>query len=184
MINLLPEKQKEELLFQKNRNLVVVLGSMAIIVLVCLALILLSLKFYILQIARSEESTLDETRSQYQTKDFLDLTTSLKKYNAELSRADNFYKRQVYMSNGLKTIVTVERPIGIIFNSVDLQNGQSGDGIQANIHGQSDTRENLITFKTNMEKQKGITNVYISPDDLIKPANINFYMTFNVTTSQ
>lgn len=184
MINLLPQKEKQDLLFLKNRNLVIVLGSITIIFLICLGLVFLSLKFYILQKVSFGKSILEDTESEYQTDNFLSILDSIKQYNKVLSRADSFYKKQVYFSNALREIVEIQRPQNVKFESIILEKVNADNKIKANIYGVSYNRDALLLFKGNVEQQERIVNVYIPPDNLVKPTNINFSLSFEISTGQ
>lgn len=182
MINLLPPKEKEELLFQKKRNLVIVLGSMTVISLVCLSLVLLSLKFYVLQQVIYKKAILQSTQKEYQTADFLALKNYIQKYNTTLNIVDNFYKKEIYFSDALKTIVGIERPSGIYFTSVAIEKSKTDNNVKITIYGTSNTRDELVLFKHNIESNNNITNAYFPPDSWIKPTNVNFYVTFEKST--
>ena len=80
MINLLPPKEKEQLLLDRNKKLVTILGCMTIIFLICLSLVLLLVKSYISEKVDSGKSILDATEKKYQTSDFLFYDNLVKKY--------------------------------------------------------------------------------------------------------
>jgi|SRR3989344_5255715 len=180
MINLLPSKEKQGLLFQKYRNLIIVLGSMVIIFLICLSLVLLSLKFYILQRVSYEKYILEETEKSYQTADFSSLLDSIKKNNISLSKIDSFYKKESYLSNALKTILDIKRSGGISFNDIVLNHPETNGVIKVSIYGTSISRDELLSFKENIDSQKEIKNVNLPPENLIKPSNASFYVTFEI----
>lgn len=159
------------------------LGSIVTIFLVCLALILLSLKFYILQETVYEKSVLEDTQKKYQTDDFMSLLDSIKRYNEDLSRIDNFYKKDAYISSALKTIFDIERPGGISFSSIVLERLKE-EKIKANLYGESSNRDELLSYKDNISSQKSIYNIYLPPDNLIKPRNISFNMTFEINSAK
>jgi hypothetical protein len=71
MINLLPPQQKEELVLEIKKNLFITLCGILLIFLICLSLILFSLKFYILGEVNSKEIILEQSEKKYETPDFL-----------------------------------------------------------------------------------------------------------------
>lgn len=180
MINLLPPKEKQELLFLKNRNLAMVLGSVAVIFLVCLSLVLMSLKVYIMQKVDYEKRVLEGTQKKYETEESLQLLSSLKKYNANLSKINNFYKGAFYLSGYLIDILNVEKPKGVVFSDIILEQLREENKIKATIYGKSDSREELISFKESIDKNEQLKNVFIPPDNLIKPSEISFNLTFEI----
>lgn len=160
----------------------IVLGSIVTIFLICLALILLSLKFYILQAVSSERFLLAEAQHQYETPEFLSLLSSLKKHNANLSRIDAFYKKQVLVSGVLKDILLLPRPEVVTFNSIVLE--QAKNNIKVKINGQSELRDELVSFKSIIETQPNIKNVSIPPEHLVQPSNVSFALSFDVETKK
>jgi|SRR3989344_3694982 len=184
MINLLPQKEKQALVFQKNINLTMVLGGISVVFLICLALVLLSLEFYILQQVSVQDSILDEVVTKYQTKDFVSLLGELQNYNSVLTKTDSFYKKQTYATDVLRIILNVERPEGITFNRVSIDQMATNKIVKVNIEGNSLTRDNLILYKNNIEKQENIKNIVLPPSSLVKPSNVSFNLTFDVDESK
>ncbi|MBI1866251.1 MAG: hypothetical protein HY005_00480 [Candidatus Staskawiczbacteria bacterium] len=178
MINLLPPKEKEKLSLERNKKLTIILGYIIIIPLVYLALVLFSLKFYILGQMSYQKSVLGSVEAKYETSDFLSYGSIVKKYNEGLIKADTFYKKEVYFSNVIKTILDIQRPDGLFFNDVSINVDEKDNKIKVNISGQSDTRDNLLIFKDNIESNNKIKDVYFPPNSWIKSADINFYVTF------
>lgn len=182
MINLLPPKEKEELLLEKNKKLAIVLGNMALVSLVCLSLILFAFKFYLLKNASYEKVILGISEKGYQTPDFLSFKEIIQKYNSKIIKANNFYGQQVYLSLMLKDILKIERPNGLYLTKVEIYNLEKDGKIKAGLLGKSDTRDNLLVFKGNLESSDKIKNVYFPPNNWIKSQDVNFYATFEVLT--
>ena len=180
MINLLPPKEKEELSLEGNKKLVIVLGNLVLISLVCLILILFSLKFYILKEISYQKIVLDNTEKKYQASNFLSFKEIIQKYNANLVKIDNFYKKEIKVSDILKTILEVPRPEGLYFENISVENNKNGTEnkkTKVTISGISKTRDNLLIFKENIENSKTIENVYFPPSNWVKNKDINFYLT-------
>ena len=180
MINLLPPKEKEQLLLDRNKKLVTILGCMTIIFLICLSLVLLLVKSYISEKVDSGKSILDATEKKYQTSDFLFYDNLVKKYNTDLVVVDTFYKKQIYFTDIIKNILDIQRPDGLFFNDISVKNSEKDNKIEVNISGISDTRDNLLTFKDNIEKNNKIKNVYFPPNIWVKTKDIDFYVTFEI----
>jgi len=180
MINLLPPLEKEELLIKKNERLIVVLGSMFLIPTICLVLVLFSLKFYILGEVVSQSTILENIEKKYQTPDFLSSKELVQKYNLTLIKADDFYKKQIYLSDALKSISEIQRPEGLYLTNINIKRIKDNGKFNVAISGMSDTRDNLLIFKDNLENNKKIENIYFSPDYLTRPFDINFNLTFEI----
>ena len=183
MINLLPPKEKEGIISERNEKLAVVLGNLFIISLVCLALVLISLKFYILSEDTYSKINLESVKEKYQTSEFLSLKESIQKYNADLIKIDDFYKKEIYFSDALKVILNTKRPSGLYLNSINISeilNIKESDRVKAVISGVSNTRDDLQVFRDNLENNKKIVNVYFPPNSWVKPADVNFSITLEI----
>jgi len=188
MINLLPPKEKEELLLQRNKKLVMVLGNTVLVVLVCLILILLSLKFYILSEISYQKSNLDIAEKNYQMPTNLSVKDMIVGYNESLKKVDDFYKKEIYMSDAIKDILSVPRSGAIYFKEITINrsnaNKISPEKIKVSLYGVSNTRNDLIVYKNNIESNKKIKNVYFPPDSWVKNKDVNFYLDFEVLLSE
>ncbi len=180
MINLLPPKEKEQLFLERNKKLVIILGYIMIISLIYLALVLFSVKFYVLEQMSHQKSTLNTIEAKYQTVDFLSYNDIVKKYNAYLTKVNTFYKKEIYLSDAIKTILDTERPDGLFFNDMSIKINEKDNKIKVTIAGISNTRDNLLTFKDNIKNNNKIENVYFPPNSWIKIKDINFNVTFEI----
>lgn len=186
MINLLPPKEKEHLLLEKRKKLITILGWLVLIFLIFLILVLFSVKFYILTQSSYQQEALTDLKNKYQTPDFLFFKDVIQKHNLSLKIADTFYKKQAYVSDVLKIISEIDKPAALHLTDITIdhlpaQAGQTQDTkILVTIFGVSDSRDDLIIFKSNVEQHSDIKNVYFPPNNWIKPTSINFYMTFEV----
>ena len=177
MINLLPPQEKEQLLLEKRRRLLMVLGNVLLIFLVFLTLVLFSVKFYILGQAVYQTQILTTLENQYQTPDFLFYKDLIEKHNYSLVLADQFYKKETSVSDAVKMISGIEKPAGLYLTNVTIEKGKD-NAIMASVSGISNNRDSLINFKSKIEEQKNIKNIYFPATNWIKPADFPFYVTF------
>lgn len=184
MINLLPPKEKEELVFQKHRRLIFVLGNIVVVSLVCLSLILFALKFYISAEVSYQNTLLGIAKKKYQVSDKSSLKEDIKSYNTSLDKINNFYKKENYLSDTLKNILDIQRPEGIYFSDIIINQLKDEKKIKISISGVSDTRDNLLTFKDNIERNQKVKNAYFPPDSWVRDKDINFSLTFESMVSK
>jgi len=184
MINLLPKNEKENLLFDRDKKMIMVLGYIIIIALTCLSLFLFSIKFYILGDVASQNVLLGITEKSYQNPDFLMFKDMIQKYNSDLGKINTFYSKEIYFSDLLKNILEIERPNGVYFTDLSMAKDQKANMVKVTITGTSDTRDNLSTFRDNLESNKKIENIYFPSENWIKPVNLNFYLSFTVTPTK
>ncbi|MBI2050161.1 MAG: hypothetical protein HYT35_01750 [Candidatus Staskawiczbacteria bacterium] len=183
MINLLPPQEKENLLLERDKKLAIVLGYTIIIPLICLSLILFSVKLYISGQANRQKSILLATQTKYQTSDFLFYNDLIKKYNADLAKANAFYKKDLKFSDVIKIILGIPRPAELFFSDISIESSQD-EKIKIAIFGKSNTRDDLLIFKNNLENSGKIENVYFPPNNWIKAKNIDFYLTLEVLNNE
>ena len=180
MINLLPPEEKQKLLLEKKEKLSLVLWLTVLVFLICLILILLSIKFYILAESDGSEYSLDQIKKQTQSPAFIDLNSAVQKYNKILSRVDSFYAQEIYFNKVLDAITKVPSPAGLYLTNFALTRDDKGL-VVAGVSGISNTRDNLIIFKQSIESDAYIKDSYFSPESWISPQNAKFSLTFKVT---
>ena len=181
MINLLPPKEKEELALEQKKRLIIILGSALLIVLICLFFVLLSVRFYILGESISQKIVLENAQREYQTPDFINAEDIVKKYNKNLLLLKSFYEQQAGVAYALKNISKINRPSGLYFTNLLMDNKKNTPLIKVNISGFSQNRENLLSFKKNIESAGDIIkNPYFSPESWVKTENINFSLTLEI----
>lgn len=183
MINLLPPKEKEELLLEKNKNLVIVLGNVVLISLISLILVLFSVRFYILGEINYQKFVLANTEKKYQTPDFVFFKNFIDKHNGYLVGIESFYEKQFHVREVLKTIAQIQRPNGLYLTSVEIKNKESNK-ISVSIYGISDNRDNLLAFKDSIENNGKIKNIYFPPNNWVKSFDLNFYLTFDYESKE
>ncbi len=179
-INLLPKEERQNLSNKKREKLSVVLGMILVISLVAFAMVLLALKFYILQELVVQQSILSDAQHQNEDPSISSYTALIKKYNNDLAKADTFYKNQSYTSSILQTMLSINPANSISIADLSMKKADDNTGFNITISGTADTRDNLILFKDALGENNKIKNVYFSPDSWIKPDNVNFYLTLEV----
>jgi len=178
MINLLPPIEKQKLSFEKEQRLATIWGIIVLISLVCLVLILLAMKFYILIETDAQNQALKQTIQEKQTKEATDLAGVIQGYNKTLSRLDSFYKKEIYFNQVFKIITGVPAPKNLYLTDFSLI--RENNMVKVKVSGTSDTRDNLILFRDNLEKTELIKNPRFSSDSWINQKNVRFSLTFEV----
>lgn len=180
MINLLPPEEKKELILEKNKKLVLVLGNILMVSLVSFILVLASLKFYILQDLSYYKNILAGSAKSYQTPDSQSYDDVIVKYNAKLLDIDTFYKKEISINDALKTLFNISRPGGLYFTNLAIERPVDTGKTKITIAGVSETRDGLLAFKSNLEGNPRVENIYFPPESWVRPANINFTITLSI----
>jgi hypothetical protein len=177
MINLLPPKEKEALGLEIKKNLLITLAGEVLVFLICLILVLFSLKFYVLGEADSKGIFLEQYKKTYQTEDSLAVKRTIQNYNAELQQTSSFLSKESYFGDAIKTIAGIQKPRGLRFTGLALSRADGG-GISVSVSGQAASREDLLAFKGSIENEKKIASIYFSPESWIKAVNADFSLNF------
>jgi len=180
MINLLPPQEKRDLYSQAQTKLAIVLGNMALIVVVCLLLMLISLKFYLLGQVDYYQSLLQIAEKEYGTPSILAAKETVKNYNADLAKIDAFYRQQNNLSDALALVSTIQKPPGIHFSGISIAREKGAMTMLVTVSGTSDTRDTLIALRDTLSKNPKIQNVAFPPDSWTKDSAIDFQVTFQI----
>src|SRR3989344_1416014 len=180
MINLLPASEKKELELLRQKNLVVVLAVIAAIALVCLCLVLFSLKLYVIEEVAAQKTALAGTDRYRQSSQAASLEQAIRLYNGQIASISRFYQGHVKITEVLQTLLAAARPGGVKLTAVDVsKNGQTG-GMVVLLSGTSDTRDNLIAFKESLKGSPGIQNVHFPAESWVKPSDVDFSATIEI----
>lgn len=180
MINLLPPQEKQNLILEKKEKLASVLGVVILVSLICFVLILMGIKYYFLSEVDAEKEVLNNARQKYQTAEFLNYEGIVKKYNGLSAQLSSFYGQEEYFSDALKVISSVSRPQGLYLTGISMDREQSAK-IKVSVAGVSNSRDNLLLYKNNIEADKRIENSGFSPESWVAPKNVNFNLTFEIS---
>jgi hypothetical protein len=183
MINLLPIQERQKIYQKKKERLVIVLFVIAIVSLLSFALVLLSIKFYILADADYEKNILEQTRKNIQTEEFVKLNNTVKEYNKIFLRLDNFYKTELYASGAIEAILNIPKSGDVRFTNFLINRDEMGN-IQAGVSGVSATRDGLLDFRKNIEGVPAIKGVAFSPESWISPKDVKFSLTFQIVKNE
>jgi len=179
MINLLPPKEKEDLLLRQKEKLFLIWEWAFLIFLICLCLLLILIKYQLLTLVDYQKNLFKEAKQKTEIAEFVDLNKTVQKYNEILSQLKLFHKKESRISDVWKIMIDIERIRGLYLNNFLLTKPESGN-IQVKISGYTNSRENLLVLKKNMEEKPGIKNLYFPLENWLEPENINFYLTFEV----
>ncbi len=178
-INLTPPSQKKQLALEKTGKLVLVLSLVVLVALFCFVLVMLALKFYMLQEIVYQKAALDMTEKHYQNADFLPYKDIISSSNANVQTTNSFYKSQIHVVKALTALFNVAHPADVRFSSVTVEKKEAGV-ISATISGFAKTREGLQDFKKNLEAEALVEHIYFPPESWVKPNNIDFNLTLDV----
>ena len=159
------------------KKLIIILGGVAVISLVCLWLVLLAVKFYILTEATSMQSMLHAAGEKYQTEDFLLYRQRILDANVQFGKVNTFAATTTSVARALEFISGIQKPAGVKLTRISAK--QQADAVNLAIFGVSDTRDNLMALKIGLENSAAVQRMDFPSNNWLKPANLDFYLTFD-----
>ena len=180
MINILPPEEKEKLLFEEKTKLIIILGTTILIPLICLILLLLSIRLHVLGEENFQAINLEQAKKKYQTPDFLTFKDIIQKNNTIVVQLASFYKKEVYFTKALKIISSISRPQKLYLTNISLTRTEN-QKISVTASGFSESREDLLAFQKSIEENKEIQKIYFSPESWINSKNVTFHLTFEIS---
>ncbi len=187
MINLLPPQQKEELLEEEKYNLVLILGILFLIFLISLILILFSIKIFISGEIEVQRILLSAEEKRFKGSPIQNLEEKINTSNQTLSKLNLFYQNQLNLTETLEKISETLPPGTYLttFSLNPLSTPAEGETLrylaQVSLAGFSPTREILLEFKENLEKEEPFGEIYFPPSNWVKPTDIDFLVNFKIT---
>jgi hypothetical protein len=178
MINLLPTEEKKQLFLDKRRKLTIVFNIVILVALICLNLILLSIKFYVLADVDIQKNVLDGIKNQSESPEYISFSETIKKYNATIGDINSFYLNKTYFSHILETILNIQKPENLYLTNFSIE--KQGGQINVNISGASDSRDDLLIFKKNLEETPQVKNLLFSKSSWVSPYDVKFSLTFQI----
>lgn len=175
MINLLPPKEKQILLKERQFKEAVILGF---IVLTSLSILILILFFIRLDI-KNKALWQRQILSQEEAKKSLDVENSenqIKGFNKTISELNNFLKEKYYLTDIFIALSKIT-PRGLYFTNISYNQEKK----EFSMTGFSQKREELLIFKGNLEKETGFQDVYFPASNWLKSENIVFFVRFGIT---
>ena len=174
MINLLPPKNKEELLQEKNWKQVMLLGFLAFFVLVSFSLILATINIFLTGEVETQKILYQQRSKELESPKMQELKKGLTSFNQTLSRLDSFYDEQFSLSEVMEEI-SETLPLGTYLGNLSIIPGKKGERkISCTLSGFSPTRDTLLKLKENLEKKNNIEEIYFPPANWVQPKNVNF----------
>ncbi len=184
MINLLPIQQKKEILQEENWRLVLIVGITILAFLICLTLMLFSIKIYISGQVEVQKTFLEAEEEEFKTSELRNLEEELTLTNRTLLELNSFYQEQLNTTEILGKI-SETLPAGthlttLNFTSLTITEKEKYIA-QISLSGFAPTREILLEFKKNLEKENLFDEICFPPSNWVKPTDIDFSVNFKIT---
>jgi len=180
-INLLPETEKKEIKTEKTYRQTAILLGLVLISLLFFISILIFLNLYLTKRVNSFREIVLEKEKELRASQVLESKNKVTTFNQNLSKVQKFWQEE------FSIIPLIEKfnpliPSGSIYltnfsyRKRILENEKKEKKIFAEIYisGWAATREDLFSFKKELEKEKEFKEVYFTPASWVKPTNTDF----------
>lgn len=182
MINLLPTRQKEDLLQEKNLKLFLILGILILFFFVSFSLILFSIKIQVQTEAEVQKNYFNQKDTAIKNSEIQKWEDKINGYNSSISSLDSFYQNHRDLTDVLEKIFQTI-PEGIILDTLSFDSSAlKGEKYlaQVSLSGNSSTQDILFDFKKNLEKEEGFKEVYFPLSLWIETTDIDFSINFKI----
>jgi Tfp pilus assembly protein PilN len=180
MINLLPPLKKQEIKQEENWKILMTLGISISAILICFILILYAINVFIAGDVGLEKILYGQREKEFESSEMQALKTEIVEFNNVVFQLNNFYQNQLKPTETIEKILKTI-PGGIYLTNLSVNPGSDKDKrIQCELKGLSPTREILLSFKENLEKEESFEEVSFPPATWLKSIDINFTVTFKI----
>ena len=181
MINLLPPEEKEKILLEKKKRMVIILWILGLFFLVCLILILFSVKIYLQIQVETQKTLLSEAEMKFGQSEARELHEKINSINSTLTRLDSFYQEKIYLVEILEKISKIlPKKTYLTKLSAIFSKNEEEFGFTISLSGFAPTREALFEFKKNLEEENCFKEVYFPPANWVQATDIDFLVTFKI----
>jgi Tfp pilus assembly protein PilN len=175
VINLLPQNEKEILLWERRQRMVILLGIIPLLFFFSFALSLFAGWFRVQGAADGEEFLLEAEKKAFELSRFKEVQAKADSYQKTLVSLSAFGK-QATILNVLVESLAKAMPENIYLTSLSYNREKA----EVQISGFAPTRTDLYRFKQNLEKEPFFQSVDFPAGNWIKAANINFQATLKI----
>lgn len=182
MINLLPSKEKQILLKQKQFQIVLILGILFMVCLFCFSLILFFIKTDIQQKVLLAERALEQKNKEFKISEINSLESNINAFNQIFSKIDSFYEQEFYLTDIFHTL-SQTLPAGrqVMPSGFYLTNfSYNQEEKKVLLSGFCPDRDALSEFKTNLEKQEILKEISFPASNWAKSTDIDFFVSFKI----
>lgn len=182
MINLLPPEEKIKLLQENQKKMIIILGVTLIVPLLCLILVLLSVRFYLLGEVNFQKIISEQVKKEYQTPDFLRFKEIMQNNGRVLANLHSFYKRETYATEALNIFSSIARPQNLYFTDILLTRNEN-QTFKVTASGFAKSRDDLLVFQKNINEKSEVKNINFSPESWVSPKDLTFNLTYDIFTT-
>lgn len=174
ILNLIPQQLKKEIKFKRAYGLIKKMNYILVIITIVIAITLLIAK---LLLQNNFNKVVEQT--SLITKNSQGYNVKVRDINSRLNNISQIQNDFIAWSNLIENLAN-KTPTGITFSSVKISKEKS----LINIRGKAKLRDDLLTFKQNMEESPIYSEVEFPLQNILQKENINFDISAKLDLSQ
>src|SRR3989344_6406742 len=171
MLNFISPEQRETLKNEGQSKLILISGIVIFAVLVSVFLVFYSMKIILASRLEVQKINLSKKEGESEIAAIKKLEKRIDYYNLQFSQIDSFYRNQAKPTEILEKIAST-MPEGV--NLTDFNFSQN----KISLSGFSLTRDKLLEFKENLEKDEDIEKINFPSSNLLERENVSFTVSF------
>lgn len=175
MINLLPPKEKQTLLKERQFREVLILGIIISFFFSLLSLVLFCIKSDLDNKFVLQQEVFTQRNKKLEISKAKDLENKVVALNQTLSNLISFYQNRFYLTPFLEEFSQTIPP-GVYLTSISYHQEEN----KVDISGFSPNRDILFEFKENLEAKESFKDIYFPPSNWISPTDIDFSASFEI----
>jgi len=172
MINLLPSNEKNELAEIERQKIIAIIGVLIVFFITALSSILWVVSLNISSDKMREEVIAENEKQRLNNDNTNFVKIKIFNLNEKLLKIKDLIDNEAQPSEVIRKI-SKSIPPGIYLTSISYQ------GRQIAISGFAPTRDDLLSFKNNLESEERFENIDFPPINWVKPKAIKFTVTLN-----
>lgn len=176
MTNLLPLKEKKELLTRKTQKIIIIFIFLFSLFLLSLILSLLAIKFYVASENFLQKTLFETAKQELESPKNQALREEIVSLNQDVSQILSFYQERINLTNVLEKI-TKAMPPNISLRSFSYEERT----LLIKLTGFAPTREELALFRENLKKREEFSNISFPPQNWVKATDINFFVSLELS---
>jgi len=187
MINLLPPEEKIALKQRELKQKTLMITGCIVFFFVLLGATIFSISLLINQKTANLKLEYQKQVKLLASPDFLSFKETVINTNQKLAEIKTFYQKQIYFASLLENLAELTPP-SIYFTNVSFKKIYVPEDkkkknperyiVEVRIAGKAKTREDLLSFKKQLEKQGDFKEIYLSPSSWIEPEKTGFSLMF------
>ncbi|MCK4781782.1 PilN domain-containing protein [Candidatus Parcubacteria bacterium] len=185
MINLLPPEIKQEFSKKRIKKMIMIFGILILMFLICLILILVSIKLYTQGQMDYQKILYEAKERQFKDSRAQEIQKEITGYNEGILKLEFFYQKQADIIKIIEKIAQI-LPSGAYLNSFSYKKDDNKDnekesyGWQISISGYAPTRESLSEFRNNFKQENDFKDIVFPSSNWVKSIDINFSLSFKI----